>query len=100
MTVWGMNTFQKAGTAVKPFDESTVLVTSGLFRYSRNPIYLGMLFILIGNGIYLGGLLPFFVIPMFFFIVQECFIKKEEPFLEEIFGEDYRNYKTKVRRWI
>ena len=97
---YSANTFKKADTPLIPFHESTALVVSGLYRYTRNPMYLGMLIILTGIGIFLGSLSPFIIVIIFFFIIQEGFIKHEEPFLENIFGEEYREYKTKVRRWI
>ncbi|MEE8233425.1 MAG: isoprenylcysteine carboxylmethyltransferase family protein, partial [Gammaproteobacteria bacterium] len=92
--------FKKSGTAIRPFETSTVLVKGGPYRFTRNPMYLGMVLILIGMAIYLGSLTPWFVIPVFFLIIQEWFIKYEEPFLENTFGKEYQDYKTKVRRWI
>lgn len=92
--------FKKSATAIRPFETSTALVKGGPYRFTRNPMYLGMVLILIGTAIYLGSLTPWFVIPVFFLIIQEWFIKHEEPFLENIFGKEYQDYKCKVRRWI
>ena len=92
--------FKKSATAIRPFEPSTTLVKGGPYRFTRNPMYLGMVLILIGTAIYLGSLTPWFVIPVFFLIIQEWFIKHEEPFLENIFGKEYQDFKTKVRRWI
>ena len=100
LTANGALSFKRAGTAIKPFETSTILVTDKLYRFTRNPMYLGMVLILIGMAIYLGSLTPYLVVPVFFLIMQECFIKHEEPFLENIFGEEYLDYKTRVRRWI
>jgi protein-S-isoprenylcysteine O-methyltransferase Ste14 len=100
MTSWGANAFRKAETPVKPFEPSTTLVLHGLYRYTRNPMYLGFIIILCGSGILLGSLLPFLVIPVFFLIIQEGFIKHEELFLENIFGDKFREYKSRVRRWL
>ena len=96
----GLMSFKKAGTAIKPFEASTALVTDGLYRYTRNPMYLGLVILLIGVASYLGSLTPYIVIPVFFLIIQDCFIKHEEPFLENIFGKEYLDYKNNVRRWI
>ncbi|MCK5667977.1 MAG: isoprenylcysteine carboxylmethyltransferase family protein [Gammaproteobacteria bacterium] len=96
----GVFSFKRAGTAIKPFETSTVLVTDGVYRYTRNPMYLGLVILLVGVASYLGSLTPYVVIPVFFLIIQQCFIKHEEPFLENIFGQDYLDYKTKVRRWL
>ena len=100
LTVSGTLYFKKSGTAIRPFETSTALVTDGPYRFTRNPMYLGLVLILIGTAIYLGSLSPIFVIPVFFLIIQEWFIKHEEPFLENIFGKEYQDYKVKVRRWI
>lgn len=96
----GVISFKKAGTALKPFEASTALVTDGLYRYTRNPMYLGMVILLIGVASYLGSLMPYVVIPVFFLVIQQCFIKHEEPFLENIFGQEYLDYKNNVRRWL
>ncbi|MDJ0682489.1 MAG: isoprenylcysteine carboxylmethyltransferase family protein [Xenococcaceae cyanobacterium MO_167.B52] len=92
--------FRQNNTTIKPFQESSYLVTEGLFNYSRNPIYLGMVIILMGVWIYLGSLTPVFIIPIFTWLIQEIFIKAEELMLEEKFGESYQEYKATVRRWI
>ena len=96
----GAGAFRAADTPVKPFERSTTLVTHGLFRFSRNPMYLGLVLILAGSAVFVGTLSPFFVIPVFVIIIQEGYIKHEEAFLEEIFGEAYRAYRTRVRRWL
>jgi protein-S-isoprenylcysteine O-methyltransferase Ste14 len=92
--------FRKAGTPVVPFEPSTVLVTGGFFRHTRNPMYLGMVLMLVGVALLLGSWSPLFVIPVFVWIIQSNFIRGEEQFLEGIFGEQYLAYKRKVRRWI
>jgi len=100
ISFWGARTFRKAGTPVKPFEPSTTLVLNGLYRYSRNPMYLGLVLMLTGTALLLGSLSPFLVVIVFFLIIQEGFICHEEPFLENIFGDEYRAYKTRVRRWL
>ena len=92
--------FRQKNTTIKPFQESSYLVTEGIFKYSRNPIYLGMTITLIGLWIFLGSLTPVFIIPVFAWLIQELFIKEEEKMLEDKFGEEYREYKASVRRWI
>lgn len=92
--------FWKANTPIRPFEKSTTLVTDGLYQYSRNPMYLGMLIMLTGTWIALGSFSPVLVIPVFFLIIQEGFIKYEEPFLQAIFGDEYLDYKARVYRWI
>jgi len=97
---WGAYTFKKADTPVKPFETSTSLVTTGPFRYSRNPMYLGMIIILIGTWCLLGTLAPLLLIAVFLLLIQEVFIKQEELFMQELFGAQYDEYKSNVRRWL
>jgi protein-S-isoprenylcysteine O-methyltransferase Ste14 len=92
--------FDRAGTPVVPFEPSTALVTGGFYRVTRNPMYLGMVLLLIGFAVVLGTLGASLPIPIFVLIIQEWFIKGEERFLEEIFGEQYVSFKKRVRRWI
>jgi protein-S-isoprenylcysteine O-methyltransferase Ste14 len=92
--------FRKHGTAVKPFERSSVLITSGAFRFSRNPMYLGMVMILAGAGVLMGSLSPFTLIPAFVIIIDKHFIASEERMLDQRFGDDWRHYKARVRRWI
>ena len=92
--------FQKRGTAIKPFQVSSVLVTSGPFRFSRNPIYLGMVLILLGTSILLGTATPPILIPLFVILITQRFIRPEEAMLEQRFGSEYLAYRARVRRWI
>jgi len=92
--------FKKADTAIIPFHKSTTLVIEGPFKISRNPMYVGMVLILVGVAVGLGSLLPFFVIPLFIYIIRQRFILGEERFMEELFGDAYLDYKKRVRRWI
>jgi len=92
--------FWRAGTPVIPFEKSTALVTGGLFRYTRNPMYLGMIVLLSGAGLIFGNVGSLLPIPLFAWIIVRNFIRGEENFLQEIFGEEYLAYKSKVRRWL
>jgi protein-S-isoprenylcysteine O-methyltransferase Ste14 len=92
--------FRVYGTTVKPFEESTVLITSGTFRYSRNPMYLGLVLILTGVALLLGTPSCFIIIPVFAIIIDRVFITSEEKMLDQRFGDNWKAYKTRVRRWI
>jgi len=92
--------FHKAGTTVKPFQESTALITEGVFRISRNPMYLGFVFVLMGIAMLLGSLMPWFVIPLFAVLMDRIFITAEEQMLQTRFGQAWSEYKAKVRRWM
>ena len=83
--------FKTRGTPVKPFEPSTVLVTDGFYKISRNPMYLGMLIALIGMAVRLGSLSAFIPVPLFVIWIRRQYIEREEVFLEEIFGQEYRD---------
>jgi protein-S-isoprenylcysteine O-methyltransferase Ste14 len=92
--------FHQAGTTVHPFKESSRLVTDGLYRFSRNPMYLGMALILVGVALLLGSLTPFGVVAIFVGWIQFQFIRREEQMLYTQFGQDWLEYRARVRRWI
>jgi len=96
----GKRQFDLTGTPVRPFTESTKLVTSGLFQWTRNPIYLAMVIGLMGLFVGLGTLAPLVVVPVFVWLITTGFIVHEERIMEERFGDDYRAYKAAVRRWF
>lgn len=94
------NAFHQARTTVKPFDESTMLVTGGVYEISRNPMYLGMLLILMGIAVLLRSLSPFLVIPAFAILLERGYIRVEERMLAEKFGKAWKAYKAQTRRWL
>lgn len=100
MAITAAGTFRRAGTPVIPFQPSTTLVTGGWFRVTRNPMYLGLALILLGVALIDGTLGAFLPLPVFVGILHFRFIRAEESFLEGIFGEQYRAYRTQVRRWL
>ena len=92
--------FKRINTTVKVYQNPKVLVTSGLFKVSRNPVYFGMVLLLLGVSILLGSLINFFI-PIIFLVLTDIFvIRKEENNLKRIFGKKYLRYKNEVRRWI
>jgi len=92
--------FVRAKTGVVPFSESTTLITEGFYKYTRNPMYVGMNSFLLGLLIILNNPINFIFLIIFFFIVRNLFVIKEEVQMEETFGEDYLTYKGNVRRWL
>ncbi len=92
--------FHKAGTTVKPFQESTALITDGVFRLSRNPMYLGFVLVLIGIAALLGSLTPWIIVPLLAVLMDRVFITVEERMLQARFGQAWLEYKAQVRRWI
>ncbi len=100
LAFWSRSLFLKNATTLQLSEKPTSLVTSGPFRLSRNPIYLGMASVLSGVAVVLGTLVAL-VFPVLFVMLIEFFIiPGEERNLEKIFGEPYREYKKSVRRWI
>lgn len=92
--------FAKAETGIVPFHEATTLVTGGLYRFTRNPMYLGMYLILLGVAFLMGSLSSLLPVFAFMLIIRFNFVAGEERFLEDAFGQSYLDYKAKVRRWI
>lgn len=92
--------FIKAKTGVVPFSKSTALITEGFYKYTRNPMYVGMNSFLLGLLIILNNPINFIFLVIFFFIVRNLFVIKEEVQMLETFGEEYLAYKNKVRRWL
>ena len=92
--------FKRVGTEIKPFRDSSHLVTDGLFRISRHPMYLGMALVLVGVFVVLGSLVPAIMIPVFVVVITFRFIVPEERDMERQFGEKYMEYRRRVRRWI
>ena len=94
--------FKKSKTTINPikFKKVNKLVISGIYKYSRNPMYLGLLMIVISSSIFYLNIYSILT-PLFFYIwINRFQIKREEIFLTEKFGEDYLSYKKKTRRWI
>lgn len=98
----GVGSFHRAHTTVDPRNSAkmTALVTSGVYRATRNPMYLGMLFTLGGWALWLGQLMPFIPLPLFVLFITRWQIAPEEHALERTFGAEYTLYRARVRRWI
>jgi len=92
--------FRKLGTNPRPGSKANLLVTKGPFRYTRNPMYLGLITMLIGISILLGTFSSLIPIPILFIILHTQFVLREEKWMEEWFGESYVEYKSKTPRWL
>lgn len=93
-------TFWRHHTTVNPYKAATELCTSGPFRFSRNPIYLGDWFILAGVSLLMKTWWPLLFSPIIWLMLRYGVIRHEEAHLEGKFGDAYREYKSRVRRWI
>jgi len=92
--------FRELGTNPRPGTQANVLVTKGPFRFTRNPMYVGLVTMLIGVSILLGSYSPLFIIPVLFVILHRQFVLREEKWMEGWFGERYIEYKSKTPRWL
>ena len=92
--------FHRAKTTVNPCEESSALVTGGVFSITRNPMYLGFVMIMVGIAMLLGSLTPYFMIVVFVVLIERRFIRFEEKKMEQQFGQAYLEYRKKVGRWI
>jgi protein-S-isoprenylcysteine O-methyltransferase Ste14 len=92
--------FRRAGTSMVPFNPTTVLVTTGPYRFSRNPMYLGMAFLYIALALAFGVIWALIVLPLVIAAVDQLVISLEEGYLVRKFGQPYCDYMARVRRWL
>ncbi len=97
---WGVRTMRRAGTPLNPTRPVTHLVTSGPFRYSRNPLYTSMTLIYLGITNLVNTVWPLLFLPAILLTMRRRVIGREEQYLERKFGNEYLEYKRGVRRWI
>ena len=100
VTIGGDQQFKKARTPVTPLEAPQVLVTGGLYRYTRNPMYLGFALILAGAWLGLGALSSLIGFLIFVILIDRWYIPYEEARLTAIFGQAYRDYQRRVGRWL
>ena len=93
-------TMKRAGTGANPYNPSTAIVVDGPFRFSRNPMYLSFTALYIGIAFAVDALWPFALLPIALVGISLGVIKREERYLEQKFGQEYLQYKVRVRRWI
>ncbi len=98
--MWAWWQFKKSQVAICPTDDTKHLITDGLYRFTRNPMYLGMLLMLVGVATWFGTAPFFAAAAAFFLIIQVVFCPYEERKLLAAFGADYSAYLIEVRRWI
>ena len=101
-SITGVMTFWRARTTVNPTrpESSSSLVISGVYKVTRNPMYLGLLLILTGWAIHLANATAFLLLPAFVLYINRFQILPEERALASLFGQDFASYKLRVRRWL
>lgn len=92
--------FQRAGTNINPTKPTTALVVAGPFRFTRNPMYLGLTLAYLGVTVYAQSLWALLLLPIVLVVIQRQVIDREERYLERKFGPAYLQYKARVRRWL
>jgi protein-S-isoprenylcysteine O-methyltransferase Ste14 len=95
-----LRTMFRAGTNPEPHRPTTALVTEGPFRYTRNPIYLSFTLLFAGIAALINSLTMLIPLPFALLVMQRGVIEREERYLDRKFGDEYRSYKARVRRWI
>lgn len=92
--------FRRARTSLIPVNPTTAIVAAGPYRFTRNPMYVSLALAYLGVTLWVDTLWPLLFLPLVLFTVQRAVIAREERYLEAKFGDEYRGYKTRVRRWI
>lgn len=92
--------FRRLGTNAPPTQPTTLIVTTGPYRWTRNPMYLAMALIYAGLAIGFDGPIALTLLPLVLIIIQTQVIAREERYLQAKFGDEYRRYKVEVRRWL
>ena len=100
LALLALSNFLRAKTQVEPWQPTTVILQSGVFAYSRNPIYLAFCIATLGAGLIINSWWGLGVTPVLVFLLQRLVINREESYLEKKFGEDYLAYRQRVRRWL
>lgn len=98
--MWAWRQFRQRRLAICPTAKTDSLITGGIYRYTRNPMYLGMIMMMLGTAA-LVGTIPFYLAAvMYFLIMNQTFCRYEEDKLADAFGDEYESYRAEVRRWV
>jgi protein-S-isoprenylcysteine O-methyltransferase Ste14 len=97
---WGEVTMRRAGTNVRPDRPTLALVTGGPFRYSRNPLYVALTMLYVGVALLFGALWPLVLLVPVLGVLRWGIVAREERYLAAKFGDAYRAYVARVRRWV
>ncbi len=100
IAIWVVRTFSGAGEDIRIEKPTNALVSNGPFRFSRNPIYVGLTLAYLSISLILNTVWPLVFLPVALLLMHFGVIKREKSYLEGLFGQDYRQYRTRVRRWL
>ena len=96
----GTSRFRKLGNNLEPWKHANQIVSSGIYRFTRNPMYLGMALASLGIALLLRSSWAVILLPVALVVIRTQVIAQEERYLAAKFGDEYLAYKAKVRRWI
>jgi protein-S-isoprenylcysteine O-methyltransferase Ste14 len=100
LMAWAVGQFRRVGTSPNPTLPTTALTTEGPYRFTRNPMYLGMALLMAGFALLGNALWPLIALIPVIWIIRTQVIAREEPYLETKFGAEYTAFKARVRRWL
>ena len=100
LTVWSVGSFRRNRTSLIPIKPATALVISGPYRFTRNPMYVGMICLYLALSLWFNIFWALILLPIVIGVVRYYVIAREERYLESKFGDEYVQYRARVRRWI
>ena len=100
LAVWGIVTFRRAGTAVIPHQAASQLVMTGPYRFTRNPMYVGLTIQYIGGAAVINSAWPLILLPLVLVVLVRRVVSREEQYLSDAFGDQFAAYRLRVRRWL
>jgi protein-S-isoprenylcysteine O-methyltransferase Ste14 len=100
LVFWALIAFRRARTTVLPNRPANSLVTTGPYRYTRNPMYVSFAILYVAAALMMNTLWPFLVLPLVILTVDRLVIVREERYLSSAFPEEYYGYRRRVRRWL
>lgn len=100
LVLWGLFELRRHGAAVDHGKATSTLVISGPFRFSRNPIYVGLVALMLAVSLDRGSVWALLMVPVAVFALQRLTIEREESYLHDLFGTDYDQYRARVRPWL
>jgi protein-S-isoprenylcysteine O-methyltransferase Ste14 len=100
VALWGIVTFRRHRTSVLPFRPASALVETGPYRFTRNPMYVGMTTAYVGAALALNVVWPLLILPIVLYLIVRLVVKPEEEYLAAKFGVEYARFTQRVRRWL
>jgi protein-S-isoprenylcysteine O-methyltransferase Ste14 len=100
LAAWGVVTFRRARTGIYPRTPATAVVEAGPYRFTRNPMYVGMTLGYLGGALAMNSAWPLVLLPAVLVVLYGAVVRREERYLASAFGPAYEDYRRRVRRWL